>query len=215
VLCERDLHRGVAELHGLAALRHDDLLVGHTELLCDFGGQRRSHRGCTGLLRDRADVGDVIEVGVGDEDRFRLLDVLRLEADVVRPRRAVEIGVEQIDLALVGEFEIGIAEPADHDDVGADRRRRPAGHRRLSAVAGIGNIGREGRPGQRETDAEKSRGQRYRFHENPPVRIFSNSMSLSRLRDKHPVEASGPALEQMCICSYFGLHIRVMRPEYR
>src|ERR1700755_1098935 len=43
---------------------------------------------------DRAEVGDVVEMRVRDEDRFRLGHVGGREAELVRPRRAIEIRVE-------------------------------------------------------------------------------------------------------------------------
>jgi hypothetical protein len=60
----------------------------------------------------------MIEMRVRYEDRFGFGHIRRGEADPMGPRRAVKIGVEQIDLALVGEFEIGIAKPPDDDGVG-------------------------------------------------------------------------------------------------
>ena len=66
--------------------------------------------GRAGLPRNGANVRNMIEMRVRDEDRFGLRHVGRLEAKHAAPRRAVEIGIEQVDLALVAEFEIGVGE---------------------------------------------------------------------------------------------------------
>ena len=149
---------------GFAALGDDDLLFRHAELLCRLRRNRRADDGRAGLSGDGADIRNMIEMRVRYEDRFGLDHIRGGEADVVRPRRAAKIRVEQIDLALVGEFKIGIAEPPDDDGVGLRRGHRAAGHGGLVAVAGLRDIGRErcARQGQ-ETGARKCR-QPYRFH---------------------------------------------------
>ena len=88
----------------------------------------------------------MIEMRVRDEDRFGLRHVRRLEAKPVAPRTAVEIGVEQVDLTLVGEFEIGVAEPTDDDCVGFRPRQWPARHGGLVTVARLRDVGGERRP---------------------------------------------------------------------
>jgi len=59
----------------------------------------------------------MIKVRVGDEDRFGLRYLRRLKAKWVAPRRAVKIGVKQIDFISVSKFEIGVAEPPNDDNV--------------------------------------------------------------------------------------------------
>ena len=164
MLRQRDLGGCVAELHRFAAPCDDDLFFRHTELLCRLRRNRRADDGRTGLSGDRTDIRNMIEMRVRYEDRFGLDHVRRGEAGVVGPRRAVEVGVEQIDLAPVGEFEIGIAEPTNDDGVGLRWRRRAAGHGGLVAVTGLRDIGAErcARQGQ-ETGTRKCR-QPYRFH---------------------------------------------------
>ena len=143
MLRQRDLDRCVAEFHGFAALGDDELLFRRAKLLGGLHRDWRADDGRAGLSGNRADVRNMIEMRVRDEDRFGLRHVGRLEANLMAARRAVEIGVEQIDLALVGEFEIGIGEPADDDGVGLRRRQWPARHGGLVTVAGLRDIGGE------------------------------------------------------------------------
>src|SRR5262249_10575114 len=118
-------------------------------------------------------------------------------SDVVGARRAVEIGVEQIDLTLIGEFEVGVAEPADDDDVGACWWGRAAGHGRLIAVAGIWNIGRGGRSGPRKTRAHNSCNQRRLVHKlSLPVRYFQQHVAFASAG-----QASG-ATAPLSMCAY-------------
>jgi hypothetical protein len=106
-----------------------------------------------------------IEMRVRDEDRVGLRHLRRGEADLVRPRRAVEVGVEQIDLALVSEFEIGIAEPPDDDDVGLRRGQRAARHGGLVAVAGFRHIGGERSAGKDRKSGTRKPRQPQGFHD--------------------------------------------------
>jgi hypothetical protein len=60
---------------------------------------------------------------------------------------AIEIGVEQDDLAVIGKLEIGIAGPA-HRQRMRMVRREPAGRYELRRIAGgIARLGRERRVG--------------------------------------------------------------------
>jgi len=61
----------------------------------------------------------------------------------VASRRTIKVGVEEINLALVGKFVIGVAELADDHRFGLRRRQRAAGNGRLIAVAGVRHIGRK------------------------------------------------------------------------
>ena len=88
----------------------------------------------------------MIEMRVRDEDRFGLRHVGRLEAKHAAPRRAVEIGIEQIDLAPVAEFEIGVGEPTDDNRIGLRRGQRSACHGGLVTVASLRDIGCERSP---------------------------------------------------------------------
>src|ERR1700738_3361304 len=87
--------------------------------------------------------GPMVEMRVRDEDRLGLRHVARLEAERMAARRAVEMGVKQIDLALVAKFEIGVGEPADDDRVGLRRGQRSARHGGLVTVASVRDIGGE------------------------------------------------------------------------
>jgi hypothetical protein len=80
MLCQRDLHCRIAEFHGLAALGDYDLLARYSQAFGDFGCERRADNRGASLSCDRSDVGDVIEMGVGNEDRIGLRDVRRFES---------------------------------------------------------------------------------------------------------------------------------------
>ena len=153
MLRQRDLDRCVAEFHGFAALGDDDLAFRCAKLFGDLRCERRADDGRAGLSGDRTNIGNMIEMRVRDEDGFGLRHVGRLEANVMAARRAVEIGVEQIDLALVGEFEIGVAEPTDDDSIGLRRRQRPARHGGRETLTRIGTIGGQCGAGQGQNPA--------------------------------------------------------------
>jgi len=162
MLCERDLDRGVTEPHGLAALGDDDLLLRRTKLLCDLGRERRTDHRRTGLSRDRADIRNMIEMRVRDENCRGRLHVGSREAELVASWRAVEIGIEQIDLALIGKFVVGIAEPADHHCFGVRRWQRPAGDSGGVARAGLWQLrGRRWRNKSERCAQNANRQKRY------------------------------------------------------
>ena len=54
---------------------------------------------------------------VADEHDVRALDLRDGEADRVVARRAIEIGVEEIDMPLIGNLVIGVAEPAQEREL--------------------------------------------------------------------------------------------------
>jgi hypothetical protein len=148
MLRQRDLDRCVAEFHGFAALGDDDLAFRCAKRLGDLRCERRADDGRAGLSGDRTNVRNMIEVRVRDEDCFGLRHVGRLEANVMAARRAVEIGVEQIDLTLVGEFKIGVAEPTDDDRIGFWRWQWSACHGGFVTVASLRDVGAECCPGK-------------------------------------------------------------------
>ena len=128
MLRQRDLDRSVAEMQGFTALGDDDLSFRGTKLLGHLRRDWCPDHGRAGLLGNRSNVGDMIEMRVRDKYRFGLRHVGRLETEIMAPRRTVEIGIKQIDLAFVGKFKIGVAEPTDDDSIGLRRRQRPARH---------------------------------------------------------------------------------------
>jgi hypothetical protein len=123
VLGQRDLHRRIAELHGLAAFGDNDLLARYSQPLGNFGCEGCTDNRRPGLSCYRTDIRDVIEMGVRNEYRVRLRDVRCLESDIVGPRRPIEVGIEQVDFPLIGELEIGIAQ-MQAEPVGAAVYRR-------------------------------------------------------------------------------------------
>jgi hypothetical protein len=117
MLRQRDLNRGITKFHGLAALCNDDLLFWDAELLSHLGCKWCADDGRSGLLGYWTNVRNMIKVRVGDEDRFGLRYVRCLKAKWVASRRAVKIGVKEIDLIFISKFEIGVAEPPNDDNV--------------------------------------------------------------------------------------------------
>ena len=78
---------------------------------------------------------------VPDQDHVRARDVGRLEAERREIAAAIEIGVEQDDLALVGQLEIGEAGPADRQRRSDCRQGRAAGRgERRCVAAGVARL---------------------------------------------------------------------------
>ena len=116
-------------------------LLGHAQTDRLVDGDLRAHDRGLRLPGDRRDIRDVIKMRMGHEDRIRPVHLLGLEAHIVAARLAVEIGVEQVDLALVGEFVIGVGEPADRHGVRV--RRRHGATDDGGRVAITGRLGRQ------------------------------------------------------------------------
>jgi hypothetical protein len=74
-------------------------------------------------------------MAVADDDGVGLLDVGSGKAERRIVAAAIEIGVEQDDLAVIGEFEIGKAGPAHRERVRV-LRRGAAGRRQTVGEAG-------------------------------------------------------------------------------
>src|SRR3954469_7054494 len=73
-------------------------------------------------------------MAMADQNRIRLLDVFRLETERRKVAAALEIGVEQHDLAVIDELEVGKPGPANGERMGI-LRHLAAGGSKLRGVA--------------------------------------------------------------------------------
>src|SRR5206468_11931611 len=85
-------------------------------------------------------IGHVIEMSMADEDAVDLLDVGGLEPERRIDASAIEICIEQQDLAVVGELEIRIAGPSDGQRARVFRKRATSRDERRRLAGGIGEI---------------------------------------------------------------------------
>ena len=104
-----------------------------------FGGFSRdwgTDDGCAGLRGNGANVRNMIEMRMRDEDRFGFRNVGSSEAKLMPPAACGQNQAsEQIDLAPVSEFEIGVGEPTNDNRIGLRRGQWTACHGGLVTVA--------------------------------------------------------------------------------
>jgi hypothetical protein len=107
VLRQRRVDRHTRELQCLAARHRTALPLRDAEFVRGFDGNRSPEYLGLRRLRNRSHIRDVIEMGVADKDRVRLLHLAWYDAGRAIARTALEVGVEQKNLAPIDEFEIG------------------------------------------------------------------------------------------------------------
>ena len=120
-----------------AYLFHVDVLRGEF-----FRRHRRTDHDCARARTDRRRIRHVIDVAMAEQNDIGAFHIGRLEAKGGIQFAAVEIGVEQNDLAVVDQFEIGITGPAHRQRLRIARKRAAGRHQFARAAtrvaAGIG-----------------------------------------------------------------------------
>src|SRR5688572_20454292 len=109
------LDREILKLEFLAALAGNAPHLLRINILSEklLGSDWRPNHNRAGSCGDRRRIGHVVVMSVTEQDHIRAPDICRFEAKRGIDAAAIEIRIEQNDLAFVGELKIGEARPSD------------------------------------------------------------------------------------------------------